>query len=116
MEFVAETDHDTSKHFDYCPDLDIGEACREALRLARGEFVCLLNNDTVVTQNWLELLIGLATFSEAHGLVGPMSNYAAPPQLVETVPYRMGPRRGGRPGDPLVDVQAVARFARGFGG
>jgi O-antigen biosynthesis protein len=95
-------------------DLDVGEACQEALKLARGEFVCLLNNDTIVTQNWLELLTGLVGFSEAHGLVGPMSNYAAPPQLVETVPYRVGPRRGGRPGDPLVDVQAVASFAREF--
>ena len=27
------------------------------------------------------------------GLVGPMSNYAAPPQLVEEVPYR-GRKRG----------------------
>jgi hypothetical protein len=62
-----------------------------------GEFVCLLNNDTVVTEKWLELLTGLLSFSEAHGLAGAMSNYAAAPQLVETVPYRVGPRRGGRP-------------------
>ena len=27
------------------------------------------------------------------GLSGPMSNYAAPPQLVESVPYRIGPTR-----------------------
>ena len=31
-------------------DLDISSACKDALRLARGEFVCLLNNDTVVTR------------------------------------------------------------------
>src|SRR5438309_11252694 len=28
-------------------DLDIKSACQEALRLARGEYVSLLNNDTV---------------------------------------------------------------------
>src|SRR5579859_1808743 len=44
-----------------------------------------------------------------------MSNYAAPPQLVEeTVPYRVGPRKGWHPGEPLVDVQAVNRFAVEF--
>jgi glycosyltransferase involved in cell wall biosynthesis len=36
------------------------------------------------------------------GLVGPMSNYAAPPQLVENVPYR--------------DIDAMHRFARTWRG
>jgi GT2 family glycosyltransferase len=95
-------------------DLQIGETCKSAIELARGEYVCLLNNDTVVSPNWLDALTGLAGMSPANGLVGPMSNCAAPPQLVETVPYRMGPRRGARAGDPLVYVQAVRSFARDF--
>ena len=33
------------------------------------------------------------------GLVGPMSNYAPPAQLVETVPYRIGPKRGAAAGE-----------------
>jgi GT2 family glycosyltransferase len=90
-------------------DLDIPAVCKEALRLARGEFICLLNNDTVVPAGWLDALTALAKVSEANGLVGPMSNYAAPPQLVETVPYRVGPRKGG---GPLVDTAAVHAFAR----
>src|SRR5207253_1270694 len=52
------------------------------------------------------------------GMVGPMSNYAAPPQLVETVPYRVGPRKAAqrREGAPewLVDAEAVSAFARQF--
>jgi glycosyltransferase involved in cell wall biosynthesis len=96
-------------------DLDIQEKCQEALEKARGQYVCLLNNDTVVTPGWLDALTALAGVSEGFGLVGPMSNYAAPPQLVETVPYRVGPRKGARPGEPLVDVQAVQSFAREFG-
>jgi GT2 family glycosyltransferase len=96
-------------------DLDIKQACQEALEKARGQYVCLLNNDTVVTPGWLDALTALAGVSEGFGMVGPMSNYAAPPQLVETVPYRVGPRRGARPGEPLVDVQAVQSFAREFG-
>src|SRR6266581_2364845 len=97
-------------------DLDVGEACQAALKLAHGEFVCLLNNDTVVTPRWLDALTALALYSEGHGMVGPMSNYAAPPQLVETVPYRVGPRKGARPGEPLVDVEAVQSFARDLHG
>jgi GT2 family glycosyltransferase len=95
-------------------DLDIQEKCQEALEKARGQYVCLLNNDTVVTPGWLDALTALAGVSEGFGLVGPMSNYAAPPQLVETVPYRVGPKKGARPGEPLVDVQAVQTFAREF--
>jgi O-antigen biosynthesis protein len=99
-------------------DLDIGRACAEALRRARGQFLVLLNNDTLVPEGWLQQLIALATMSFGMGLAGPMSNYAAEAQLVETVPYRVGPRKGARPAggwDPwLVDTEAVTAFARQF--
>jgi GT2 family glycosyltransferase len=95
-------------------DLDIGAACKDALKKAHGDFVCLLNNDTVVCPRWLEKMITLAEMSPAYGLIGPMSNYAAPPQLVETIPYRVGPRKGARPGDPLLDLNTVLAFAHQF--
>jgi glycosyltransferase involved in cell wall biosynthesis len=87
-------------------------AINQGLKVARGEYLVLLNNDVVVTAGWLDQLTALAEAnvrgragpaSEAHdagavdpdapiesviGLVGPMSNYAAPPQLVADVPYR----------------------------
>src|SRR5438876_1463305 len=69
-------------------DLGIGEAVRTALSRAAGEYIVLLNNDTIVTENWLNQLAGLAGSIAGVGLAGPMSNYAAPPQLVESVPYR----------------------------
>ena len=68
-------------------DLGLKAACKQALDLTLGEYVVLLNNDTVVTNGWLNQLIGLASFTLGIGLAGPMSNIAAPPQLVETVPY-----------------------------
>jgi len=77
----------------------------------------LLNNDTVVTKNWLAQLIALAETTPTIGAVGPMSNYAAPPQLVECVPYRIGPKKAGRlegrhgASAALVDVEAVNQFA-----
>ncbi len=101
-------------------DLGIKEVCQEALNKSRGEYLVLLNNDTVVTHGWLNQLIALAGMSPAIGLVGPMSNYAAPPQLVETVPYRIGPKKASRldgrhgPGGVLVEVEAVQAFAKEF--
>jgi GT2 family glycosyltransferase len=99
-------------------DLDIGRACAAALERANGEFLVLLNNDCVVVEGWLQQLLALAALSFGMGLIGPMSNYAAPPQLVETVPYRIGPRRGargrGEAGEWLVDTEAVRAFAREF--
>jgi GT2 family glycosyltransferase len=105
-------------------DLLIKDACKEALARARGDYVVLLNNDTVVTSAWLNQLIGLANMSPAVGAVGPMSNYAAPPQIVEPVPYRtLRPAKtkpiassSGRNGAlrPILDVNAVHQFAEEF--
>jgi len=95
-------------------DLGIAQAVQDALKQARGEYLVLLNNDTIVTDAWLNQLVGLAQMTPAIGLVGPMSNYAAPPQLVERVPYRIGPRKNPKSAggaDYLVDVSSVDEFA-----
>ncbi len=93
-------------------------AINQGLQVVRGEYLALLNNDVVVTNGWLDQLLALLTADFTHqdsqeeshvtmidwekrseaancdrpepvvGLVGPMSNYAAPPQLVEAVCYR----------------------------
>src|SRR5262245_14197135 len=49
-------------------DLGISDACKEALSRARGEYVVLLNNDTVVTEGWLDKMIALASVSPVHGM------------------------------------------------
>src|SRR5437879_4198492 len=48
-------------------DLRIPEAAREALSRAKGEYVVLLNNDTIVTDSWLNQLIGLAQSADRLG-------------------------------------------------
>lgn len=60
----------------------------QALGLARGEFVVLLNNDTVVTEGWLEGMKRLFEEDGELGVVGPMTNYVVGPQLVPKVSYR----------------------------
>jgi O-antigen biosynthesis protein len=63
-------------------NLGFPRAINQGLREARGEYLVLLNNDAVVTDDWLEQLIELAEMKgqvggqSTVGLVGPMSNYA----------------------------------------
>ena len=97
-------------------DLGVPQAVQTTLQQARGEYIVLLNNDTIVTDGWLSSLIALANLSPAIGLVGPVSNCGAPPQLVEPVAYRVGPKKSlgsaGKAGSNwLVDVAAIDSFA-----
>jgi GT2 family glycosyltransferase/glycosyltransferase involved in cell wall biosynthesis/ankyrin repeat protein/predicted Zn-dependent protease len=57
-------------------------ACNQALARARGRYVVLLNNDTIVTENWLDRLIKCVLHQWPYvGLVGPVTNWP-PPQNV----------------------------------
>jgi glycosyltransferase involved in cell wall biosynthesis len=88
-------------------------AINQGLKAARGEYHVFLNNDAVVTDGWLDQLIALAEMKRGFhkegqevqegktqeiavkcriGLVGPMSNDAAPPQLVGNVPTQTSRR------------------------
>ncbi len=58
------------------------------IREANGKYILLLNNDVVVTKDWLAQMVSrLEEFPEL-GLVGPMSNYVSGPQLVKDANYR----------------------------
>jgi GT2 family glycosyltransferase/predicted TPR repeat methyltransferase len=56
--------------------------------LSRGEFVLLLNNDTLVTPGWLGRMLSVLYRHPDAGLVGPRSNYVSGPQLVQGASYR----------------------------
>jgi GT2 family glycosyltransferase len=59
----------------------------QGICLARGKYVLILNNDTVVTPGWLEGMISVLDRYPRTGLVGPTSNMVAGAQLVPDVPY-----------------------------
>ncbi|TKC12898.1 glycosyltransferase [Pedobacter polaris] len=45
-------------------------SCRKAIESAKGEFICLLNNDTIILKNWLEELLNPIENDLSVGLVG----------------------------------------------
>lgn len=69
------------------------------LRLARGEFVILLNNDTVVTRGWVRDLIRPMQLDPRIGLTGPLTNNIGNEQKV-------------KPG--YGDIEEMHRWARRF--
>jgi GT2 family glycosyltransferase len=57
--------------------------CNQALAAARGAYTVFLNNDTVVTEGWLDGLIGPVLHDWPKvGMVGAVTNAASPPQHV----------------------------------
>lgn len=58
------------------------------ISLARSDYVLLLNNDTLVTEGWLESLLRVFSDYPGTGIVGPMSNYVAGPQIVKEARYQ----------------------------
>jgi len=51
--------------------------CNQGLAVAKGEFLLLLNNDVVVTANWLEGLLECHRTNPHVGIVGPLTNNAS---------------------------------------
>ncbi|GAF13629.1 hypothetical protein JCM19046_1069 [Bacillus sp. JCM 19046] len=62
------------------------KACNQGVKMAKGEDILFLNNDTIVTDNWLVSLRKLLHSEKTIGMVGPMSNYVSGSQLIDD-PY-----------------------------
>lgn len=81
-------------------------ATNQGVQAARGQILCLLNNDTIVTPGWLETLAGAVWADGRLGMVGPVTNAAGNEARV---------RRGYRDLAEL-PAWAAARAARFAGG
>jgi len=62
-------------------------ACNAGVARARGDYLVLLNNDTVVTRGWIAALVRHLCASPRLGLVGPVTNAIANAARIE-VGYR----------------------------
>lgn len=65
-------------------NLGFAGGVNQGLMMARGSMLLFLNNDTIVTQNWLSNLLACLHGDEKYGLVGPVTNYISGDQLIET--------------------------------
>ncbi len=77
----------------------------DALREASGEILVLLNNDTQVSEGWLERLCGPLLRDRSVGLLGPVSNSVGNEQMICT--------RGGDPAAILAEGRVWTEAARG---
>ena len=59
-------------------------ACNLGLQLASGDDLLLLNNDVIVSHNWLSNLKASLYSAADIGIVGPVTNYASGRQKVRT--------------------------------
>ena len=55
----------------------------DGMKLALGQYIILLNNDTLVPVGWLDKLLGLFSEQANVGLVGPVTNAAGNEQRIE---------------------------------
>ncbi|ESS15152.1 putative teichuronic acid biosynthesis glycosyltransferase TuaH [Betaproteobacteria bacterium MOLA814] len=55
----------------------------DGIKLARGQYIVLLNNDTLVPSGWLDSLIKVFSEQPDVGLVGPVTNAAGNEQRIE---------------------------------
>ncbi|WP_144266628.1 glycosyltransferase family 2 protein [Paenibacillus curdlanolyticus] len=67
-------------------NLGFAGAVNAGLMMAKGTTVLLLNNDTLVTDNWLDNMLACLHSDARIGMVGPVTNYISGDQRVE-VPY-----------------------------
>lgn len=58
-------------------NLGFPKGCNQGIKAASGDFVMLLNNDTVVTKNWLDNLITAISSSNDIAAVGADTNYCS---------------------------------------
>lgn len=58
------------------------KGCNQGFEISSGENILFLNNDTVVTENWLGNMLKLLYRDEKIGLVGPVTNCISGPQQI----------------------------------
>jgi O-antigen biosynthesis protein len=63
------------------------KGCNQGIEVSSGENILLLNNDVIVTKNWLTNLLACLYSSEKIGAVGPVTNYCS---YYQTIPVSYG--------------------------
>lgn len=62
-------------------------AVNTGMMMAKGQTICVLNNDILATPNWLRNLLNCLQSDENIGMVGPVTNFISGEQQIEA-PYQ----------------------------
>ena len=69
-------------------NLGFAKGCNQGIEASSGEYILLLNNDVVVTENWLSGMLECLNSASDTGIVGPMTNNISGPQKVLDGDYK----------------------------
>jgi len=88
-------------------NLGFAGGCNRGIELSRGDFVVILNNDTIVSPGWLSGLLRVFEKEPKMGITGPRSNYVSGPQLIRDCPLYFK-----NPSD--VDLEKLSLYSESF--
>lgn len=63
-------------------NLGFARGCNQGIELSKGDNILFLNNDTIVTEHWLENLMRVLYENERVGMVGPVTNRSSGHQCI----------------------------------
>lgn len=63
-------------------NLGFATGCNQGFELSKGDNILFLNNDTIVTEHWLENMLRVLYENERVGMVGPVTNYSSGHQCI----------------------------------
>jgi GT2 family glycosyltransferase/glycosyltransferase involved in cell wall biosynthesis/Tfp pilus assembly protein PilF len=78
---------DKYKYFRNSENYGFPYAVNKGIRNSRGQFYVILNNDVLVTKNWLNRLFEVINENEKSGLIGPTTNWISGIQMDECADY-----------------------------
>ncbi len=91
-------------------NLGFAPAVNQGMAALPGRDILLLNNDVVLTGGWLSRMLVALREDSSRGMIGALSNYAAPPQKIDLQGYSGEMEQVQK----LSGQLALTRFSSGF--
>lgn len=90
-------------------NIGYGAACNQGIKAATGNYIMLLNNDTVVTEGWLTRMLIVGNNFQDIGIIGPRSNEVSGAQKIVNISYKNEQEM-----HEYAQKRAVLHLAQGF--
>ena len=88
-------------------NLGNSKGANQGIRASDADYVCILDNDTIVMENWLTEMIGVAEVDKRIGVVNPMSNFGARKPFGKTWEYVAEQNYNKNKGDYIETAAAI---------